>query len=103
MSAAFDALGNGVRREILEKLAVGPLSVGEIAADLPVSRPAVSRHLRLLEEADLVETKQEGRRSVVALKRDGFVEASAWLDAFWDDALRRFKLVAENTEEDRDG
>ena len=96
---ALDALGNSTRREILALLADGPRTVGEIAADLPVSRPAVSRHLRLLAQADLVTTRPDGQRTVVSLHRAGFDDARQWLDAFWDDALRRFIMVAENTEE----
>ena len=97
--SAFDALGNPTRREILTLLEVGPRTVGELAGQLPVSRPAVSRHLRLLEDAQLIATEAAGRTTVVRLSEAGFEAARAWLDAFWDDALARFKLVAENTEE----
>ena len=97
MEHALDALGNETRRTILKLLADQPRSVGEIAEALPISRPAVSRHLRLLEEAELVETRSDGRRNVVSVRHDGFEAARQWLDSFWDDALGRFKLVAENT------
>jgi DNA-binding transcriptional ArsR family regulator len=93
----FDALGNSVRREIMRILAPGPRPVGEIAAGLPVSRPAVSKHLRVLEEAQLVAHDKQGNRNVFRLERAGFDAARHWLDEFWDDALARFVLAAENT------
>lgn len=93
----FDALGNPVRREIMRLLAPGPRPVGEIAAALPVSRPAVSKHLRILQEAHLVAHEKQGTRNVFRLQRTGFDAAREWLEAFWDDALARFVLVAENT------
>ncbi len=94
----LDALGNTTRRQILSILEPGPRTVGSIASELPISRPAVSKHLRLLEQAHLVQSVQTGRRTVVSLDATGFEAARAWLDGFWDDALARFKLVAENTE-----
>lgn len=93
----FDALGNPVRREIMRLLAPGPRPVGEIAAELPVSRPAVSKHLRILEDAKLVVHDKQGNRNVFRLHPAGFEAARQWLEAFWDDALARFTLVAENT------
>ncbi len=93
----FDALGNPVRREIMRILAPGPRPVGEIADELPVSRPAVSKHLRILEEANLVAHDKQGNRNVFRLHPEGFEAARKWLEAFWDDALARFVLVAENT------
>ena len=95
--ATLDALGNATRRQIVRLLAPGPKSVGEIAADLPVSRPAVSKHLRLLEGAELVVHRSEGNRNVFQLHRAGFDTARLWLDQFWDDALARLTMVAENT------
>jgi DNA-binding transcriptional ArsR family regulator len=94
---ALDALGNPMRREIVTILREGPRSVGEIAARLPVSRPGVSKHLRVLERAELVTCEREGTRSVFRLDPTGFDRARVWLSAFWDDALARFALVAENT------
>ncbi|MEM6733861.1 MAG: metalloregulator ArsR/SmtB family transcription factor [Myxococcota bacterium] len=94
---ALDALGNPVRREIMQLIADRPRPVGEIADLLPVSRPAVSKHLRILQEAELVRSETQGTRHVFHLKRDGFQRATHWLDAFWDEALSRFALVAENT------
>ena len=99
--ATLDALGNATRRQIVRLLAPGPKSVGEIAADLPVSRPAVSKHLRLLEGAELVIHRSEGNRNVFQLHRPGFDTARLWLDQFWDDALARLAMVAENTAGDR--
>ena len=69
---ALDALGNPVRRAILHELRARPLSVGEIAAGLPVSRPAVSRHLRVLEDAGLVQTREEGTRNLYSVRMQGF-------------------------------
>lgn len=98
---ALDALGNPVRREILRILAEAPSSVGAIAERLPVSRPAVSKHLVILEGAALVRHERRGTRNVYQIDRGGFSEARRWLDTFWDDALHRFALVAENTKEQR--
>lgn len=101
MSAALDALGNPVRRAILELLAERPRPVGAITAGLDnaISRPAVSRHLKVLEQAELVTFERVGTRNVYRLEPTGFAEARAVLDAFWDEALDRFRLLAENTED----
>lgn len=93
--AVFDALGNANRRAIVRFLANGPLPVGDIARQLPVSRPAVSKHLRILEDAGLVGHVSEGNRNVFRLERGGFEAAKTWLDGFWSEALGRFALVAE--------
>lgn len=95
MGHALDALGSPVRREILRKLRVAPLSVADLAAKLPVSRPAVSRHLRLLNEAGLVEARAEGVRSVYAVRVQGFASVRAFLDEFWDVALSRLEELAK--------
>ena len=94
---ALDALGNPVRREILSILGEGPHPVGTIAERLPISRPAVSRHLIVLERAGLVRHETRGTSNLYQLDRRGFDAARGWLDRFWDDALRRFALLAENT------
>lgn len=99
--ATLDALGNATRRHIVRILAPGPRSVGEIAAELPVSRPAVSRHLRILERAALVAHEPQGNRNVFRLHPGGFDAARRWLDSFWDDALERFVAVAEIAGEGR--
>jgi DNA-binding transcriptional ArsR family regulator len=93
-NAALDALGNPVRREILRRLKARPLSVGELAAKLPVSRPAVSRHLRLLDEAGLVESRAEGTRSVYVVRVEGLAPVRDFLDEFWDAALARLQELA---------
>lgn len=95
--AALDALGNDVRRDVLRLLHERPRTVGDLAAVLPVSRPAVSKHLRVLEAASLVAYDKDGTRSVYRVDIDGFSAARGFLDRFWDDALARFALVAENT------
>jgi DNA-binding transcriptional ArsR family regulator len=76
----------------------GPVPVGEIAAQLPVSRPAVSQHLRVLEGAGLVTSTKSGTRHLYVVAPDGLAELRLWLDAFWDDALARFKRAAEGSE-----
>jgi DNA-binding transcriptional ArsR family regulator len=96
----LEALGNGARRQIMVQLANGPRAVRDISVHPPISRPAVSRHLRILRSAHLVEFTEEGTRSIYQLKRTGFNEAKEWLDSMWDEALRRFAFVAENTSED---
>ncbi len=98
-SAVFDALGNPVRREIMRRLAAHPRSVGALAAALPISRPAVSKHLKVLQGAGLVSHSAYGNQNVYALDKRGFDEARAWLDAFWDEALARFAMVAENLDD----
>jgi DNA-binding transcriptional ArsR family regulator len=95
---ALDALGNPVRRSILESLRQRPRSVGELAEMFPVSRPAISRHLRLLQDAELVAHRTVGRQNLYQLRHDGLEEARAFLDGMWGDALSRFKLVAENVD-----
>jgi DNA-binding transcriptional ArsR family regulator len=94
MMHALDALGNPVRRAILRELRARPLSVGEIAARLPVSRPAVSRHLRALEEAGLVQAREEGTRNIYSVHMQGFASVREFVDAFWDTALARLQELA---------
>jgi DNA-binding transcriptional ArsR family regulator len=91
----FEALGDPTRRGILELLRRGPRPVGAIAAELPVSRPAVSQHLRVLEAARLVRHQRDGTRNVYSLDTEGLAELRAWVEAFWDDALARFAEAAE--------
>ena len=92
---ALDALGSPTRRAIVQMLRAGPRAVGEIAQPLPISRPAVSKHLRLLEAARLVKHESQGNRNVVALDARGFDLVRAWLDDYWDEALPRFVAEAE--------
>ena len=91
----FDALGHCTRRDILALLQGGPRAVGEIARELPVSRPAVSKHLRTLSEAGLVASSSSGNRNVFRLDDSGFEAARGYLDEFWTVALDNFqRLVA---------
>ena len=93
----FDALGSSVRRDIIQMLSDKPMSVGDIASQLPVTRPAISKHLKLLKEANLVASQAVGTRNVFSLESAGFDNARSWLDGLWDDALMRLKILAENT------
>jgi DNA-binding transcriptional ArsR family regulator len=91
----LDVLGDPTRRHVFELLRGGPRSVGELAAQLPVSRPAVSQHLRVLESAGLVSHRREGTRHLYELDRAGVAVLRAWVDDFWTEALARFKTAAE--------
>jgi len=91
----MDALGDPTRRAVFERLAPGPLPVGEIAAELPVSRPAVSQHLRVLEEAGLVTARRDGTRRLYSVDPRGLAEVRAYFDQFWNQALAAFKEAAE--------
>jgi DNA-binding transcriptional ArsR family regulator len=84
--AIFDALGEPVRRRILELLCPGPVAVGVLATQLPIGRPAVSKHLRLLSQAGLIEHRSVGTRNLYALAPQGLVEAQRWLVTTWDSA-----------------
>jgi DNA-binding transcriptional ArsR family regulator len=92
----FEALGDSTRRAVFERLRRGPLSVSEIARGLPVSRPAVSQHLRVLKGAGLVTDRREGARRLYGIEPDGLSELRAYLDRFWDEALAAFKSHAED-------
>ena len=92
---ALDALGNPVRRAILRHLKTQPLSVQDLADRFPVSRPAVSRHLRILQEGGLVEAHRDGQRNVYAVRPQGLGSARAYLDEFWDAALANLGALAE--------
>jgi len=91
----MSALGDPTRRAIFELLADGPRPVGEIARDLPVTRPAVSQHLKVLKEAGLVTDHQIGTRRLYQLDPDGVGALRAYLDRFWNRALTAFKAAAE--------
>lgn len=93
----FAALGDPNRRRILQLLGAGERSVGELAAGLPISRPAVSRHLRLLRESGLVHEDVRGTRHVYRLHDAGIDEVQRYLTEVWGDAAARFKLLADNT------
>ena len=89
--AQLDALGDATRRAILARLIDGPLPVGEIARALPVSRPAISQHLRVLKQAHLVTDRAAGTRRVYALNPEAFDSLRAYFDRFWTQALAAFK------------
>lgn len=93
----FDALGDPNRRAIVELLGRGGRSVRDIADELPISRPAVSRHLRLLKEAGLVSDRPEGARRIYELQAEGVAAVQAYLEQVWGDVAARFRLTAENT------
>jgi len=97
-SHALQALGDPTRRSVLEQLREGPRAVGEIAAQLPVSRPAVSQHLRVLKEAGLVTERQDGTRRLYRVDPDGLAGLREYLDGFWEEALGSFKAAAEAEE-----
>jgi DNA-binding transcriptional ArsR family regulator len=97
----LDALGDPTRRQVFELLKGGPRSVGELAAALPVSRPAVSQHLRILEEASLVTHQRIGTRHLYEIDTSGVGALRDWVDGFWDEALARFKAAAETKGESR--
>src|SRR5271165_4658793 len=94
-SNALTALADPTRRAVFERLRRGPASVGEIAAGLPVSRPAVSQHLKALKEAGLVLDRADGTRRVYYIDPDGLGPLRRWLDEFWTDALDAFKREVE--------
>ena len=93
----FDALGDPNRREILRLLGEGDKAVTELAAAMPISRPAVSRHLRLLREANLVIERAEGTRRIYRLREEGLEAVRVYLDQLWGDVSARFSLLADNT------
>jgi len=96
----LDALGDPTRRRILEVVRDGPRPVGEIAKGLPVSRPAVSQHLRILKEAGLVRDRQEGTRRLYTVDPAGLAALRAYLETFWDTTLAAFKEAAEAEDEE---
>ncbi len=98
--AGLDALGDPTRRAIFERLAERPQAVGELARDLPVSRPAVSQHLKVLKDAGLVIDRREGTRRIYELDPAGVGALRAYLDGFWQRSLTAFKDVVERQEED---
>jgi DNA-binding transcriptional ArsR family regulator len=96
---AFDALGDANRRAILEILSTGERSVREIADALPISRPAVSRHLRLLKDAGLVIDQTAGTRHIYHLRAEGVDAIRQYFADVWGEAVTRFRIVAENTDD----
>lgn len=98
----LDALGDPNRRRILGVLARGPASVQAIADQMPISRPAVSRHLRLLRAAELVVHSADGTRNIYHLRAEGVDAVRDYFDEVWNEAAGRFRLVVENTGSDTD-
>src|ERR1700733_2323087 len=92
---ALSALADPTRRRVFERLREGPLPVGAIARGMPVSRPAVSQHLKALKEAGLVADRPEGTRRVYYIDPQGLGALRAWVDQFWDQALAEFKAEVE--------
>jgi DNA-binding transcriptional ArsR family regulator len=100
---ALDALGDPTRRAVLETLAIGPHPVWEIAAGLPVSRPAVSQHLRVLKEAGLVRDRRDGNRRVYSVDPEGLAALRNYLERHWDSALEAFEKAAAKAMEAKEG
>ena len=99
-NSAFAALADPTRRAVFERLARGPASVGEVAEGLPVSRPAVSQHLKVLKAAGLVDDQAEGTRRVYRLDPRGIGALRDWLDSHWARALDAFQHYADSLEDD---
>jgi DNA-binding transcriptional ArsR family regulator len=94
------ALGDPTRRAIFERLADGPCAVGELARELPVSRPAVSQHLKVLKDAGLAIDRPDGNRRIYQLDPDGVAALRAYLDTFWNRSLAAFKAAVEQEPEE---
>ena len=99
-TSGLTALGDPTRRAIFERLAERPRAVGELARELPVSRPAVSQHLKVLKDAGLVIDRPAGARRVYQLDPDGVGDLRAYLDRYWSRALAAYKEAVEQREED---
>jgi DNA-binding transcriptional ArsR family regulator len=99
-SAAFAALSEPMRRAIVERLATAPTTVGALARHLPVSRPAVSQHLKILKEAGLVDVEAVGTRRIYRIDPAGLGQIRQWLDRFWDRSLAAYAAAAEREEEE---
>lgn len=100
---AFAALADPSRRQVFERLRTGPLPVGDIARGMPVSRPAVSQHLKVLKEAGLVADRADGTRRIYAIDPRGLAALRSWLDQFWDDVLMAFAAEAERKPKPKKG
>jgi DNA-binding transcriptional ArsR family regulator len=99
-SGALAALADPTRRTIFERLADSPRAVGELASELPVSRPAVSQHLKVLKDAGLVSDRQQGNRRIYQVNPDGIGALRAYLDGFWNRSLAAFKAAAEQQDQE---
>ena len=100
-ASVIEALADSTRRAVFELLREGPRPVGEIARELPVSRPAVSQHLRVLKEAGLVTERKDGTRRLYRVEPAGLAELRAYFEGFWSDALAAFKAAAESESDER--
>ena len=100
-AGVIEALADPTRRAVFELLREGPRPVGEIARELPVSRPAVSQHLRVLKEAGLVTERKDGTRRLYRVEPGGLAELRDWFEGFWGDALAAFKAAAESEDDER--
>jgi DNA-binding transcriptional ArsR family regulator len=98
--AQLDALGDATRRAILARLLTGPLPVGKLADNFPISRPAISQHLRVLKEANLVLDQSQGNRRVYQLNPAGFESLREYFDQFWTHALEAFKRKVEQSSDE---
>jgi len=101
VSTAFAALGDPTRRAIFERLARGPSSVGDLETHFPISRPAVSQHLRVLKEAGLVRDRSSGTRAIYSVEPKTVQGLRDYLDRLWPDALEAFKREVERQERER--
>jgi DNA-binding transcriptional ArsR family regulator len=101
LAQAFTALADPTRREIFERVAVRPRAVGELAEELPVSRPAVSQHLKVLSEAGLVTARPDGTRRIYELDPQGLAGLRDYLDGFWQRSLSAFARAAEQHHQSR--
>jgi DNA-binding transcriptional ArsR family regulator len=99
--AQLEALGDATRRSILTHLRRGPIAVGRLAQEFPISRPAISQHLRILKEARLVSDRAEGNRRLYELNPEGLAALRAYFDQFWSDALTAFQKKVESTRSKR--
>jgi DNA-binding transcriptional ArsR family regulator len=99
---ALAALADPTRRQVFERLRAGGQPVGRLAQDLPVSRPAVSQHLKVLKEAGLVRETRDGTRRIYEIDPQGLGQLRRWLDQFWDTALEAFRAEVEKDEGERE-
>ena len=98
---ALNALADPTRRQVFDRLRSGPQPVSALAAGLPVSRPAVSQHLKILKEAGLVTDQSDGARRLYRIDRDGLASLRAWLDSFWNTALDAFQAEVIRQQKDK--
>ncbi|MEO7241145.1 MAG: metalloregulator ArsR/SmtB family transcription factor [Sphingomicrobium sp.] len=100
MTYGFAALADPMRQQIIERLAVRARSVAELAAEMPVTRPAVSQHLKVLKQAGLVRDRPEGTRRIYSIDRAGLHQLRSWLDRFWDDSLDAYAQAVDDLDKE---